>query len=77
MCSSSRHFSSSGCGIERTTVHRRPSSLDPAVNCQEEAVTNVLGTILNGVTPNYAGEAALLGPVSIIPECSCMELCHY
>jgi hypothetical protein len=69
-------FSTLNCG-GASVWEWGPSTLDPAVDCQDEGVTNVLGTVLNDVTPNYAGEAAVIGPVSITTECSCMELCHY
>ncbi len=53
------------------------SGYDPPLDCDSLAITNVLKTGSGGVTPDNAGEIAVLGPVSITPECSCMELCHY
>ncbi len=53
------------------------SDQDPDVDCDDEAVTNVLGTVLNSTTYEYSGEAAVIGPVAITADCTCMELCHY
>ena len=45
-------------------------------DCDGGGFTKALGTVLLGEYPPDAGEAAVIGPVSITEDCSCMELCH-
>ncbi len=54
-----------------------PSILDPAVDCDGNAVDAVLGTVLNGDYPNDAGERAILGTIHVDETCSLLEICHY
>lgn len=49
----------------------------PDVACDDVVVTKVLGTVIAGNYPPYAGEIAMVGPYSITLDCWCMELCHY
>lgn len=59
-----------------TSVWEWGAAPSPGVACDGVGVTNVLGTVLQGDYPNLAGEAAVLGPVSITADCTCLELCH-
>ncbi|MBM3308086.1 MAG: hypothetical protein FJY74_07155 [Candidatus Eisenbacteria bacterium] len=49
----------------------------PTVACNGVPRTNVLITNLAGNYPNSKGEAAVVGPFTITPDCKCLELCHY
>lgn len=54
-----------------------PTSGIPAVACDGVPRTNVLVTNLTGNYPTSKGEAAVVGPFVITPDCKCLELCHY
>ncbi|GEM_PF-2178817 len=54
-----------------------PPPIVPDVACDSVAVTNLLGTVLDGMGFNDMGERAVIGPVVIEEDCSCMELCHH
>ncbi|MCB1163183.1 MAG: hypothetical protein R3C71_15645 [Candidatus Krumholzibacteriia bacterium] len=50
----------------------------PTVDCDGNAIGNVLGTILAGNYPNDAGERAVLGGSFTVSEtCNLLEICHY
>ena len=53
------------------------STLDPAVDCDGNAVTAVLGTVLNAAYPNDAGERAVLGTLTIDSSNYMLEICHF
>ncbi len=73
---SSNGFTTQACG-GAAVWQWGESGLVPGTDCGGQPVTNVLGTILDDVYPSNAGEAAVIGPVSVTADCACMELCHY
>jgi hypothetical protein len=49
----------------------------PPIACEDVAVTNILGTNVNGDYGDDAGEIAYVGPFYISEYCTCLELCHF
>lgn len=49
----------------------------PGVDCDGNAIENVLGTVLAGDYPNDAGERAILGSFEVTGSCYLLEMCHY
>ena len=49
----------------------------PSTACDDVSVTKLLGTVIGGDYPNYAGHRAVVGPVEITGQTWCVELCHF
>jgi hypothetical protein len=76
-------FNASSCGVRNvacggaTTWQWGVPVGIPMVACDGVPVTNVLGTTLAGAYPVNAGEKAVIGPVHLDQNCTCLELCHW
>jgi hypothetical protein len=46
------------------------------VTCDDTPATHMLATSFGTDYPIDAGEAAVIGPVEMTSECTCMEICH-
>lgn len=46
------------------------------VDCDDSTAVYALSTVPDDHYPQYAGEAAVIGPVQVTAGCSCLELCH-
>jgi hypothetical protein len=53
-----------------------PSGI-PTGACDGSVVGTVLGTTLTGDYPDDAGDIAIIGPVTVTENCTCLELCHW
>jgi len=49
----------------------------PDTACGGTEVNNVLCTGLAGTYPSDGGDAAWVGPVTLGPDCNCLEICHF
>lgn len=47
-----------------------------AVDCDGAPAEYALATVPDGHYPSSAGEGAVIGPVAVSENCSCLELCH-
>ncbi|MCD4690723.1 immune inhibitor A [bacterium] len=54
-----------------------PASGIPTESCDGGAIGTVLATTLGGNYPDEAGDAAVIGPMTVTETCSCLELCHW
>jgi hypothetical protein len=48
----------------------------PIQDCDGGSVEYALATVVSGQYPANAGEAAVIGPVAVTSDCSCLEICH-
>ena len=73
--SSDHGFWTLDCGGEPTWSWG-PNEWTGTPGCDGEAITNLLCTSPNGDYPDNAGQAAVIGPVAVTEQTSCLELCH-
>jgi len=70
-------FSTLSCGGNPVWEWGTADDDIPLIDCDGEPVTQVLATDVDEPYVGGAGEAAVIGPVEITSECTCMDLVHY
>jgi hypothetical protein len=70
-------FSTVSCGGNSVWEWGTPNAYVPLVDSDGEPVTTVLATDLEETYASSAGEVAVIGPVEITSDCTCMEMMHF